>query len=265
MTMLAAAPPAPATDGTQGHGPAPHYPVAAIDNTLRTLQLLDRLGPVRVVDVATHLVVARSTAHRVLTMLTYYGFAEQDDDRRYHLTDHLEEPARGTTRDLVARAEPALVEVAETTGFTAHVVVLEGNGARFLHGVESRQASRLDIRDGLLYPAHLTAGGRALLAQLGQTQLQALFPSRITGTGAAALDHRSIWRVLDAVGRHGFAVNEGENEAGVNAVGVPVPEDSGGVRAALVAAGRADRMPRAAFAHVAGVLTRCAERVGRAS
>lgn len=232
----------------------PSYPVAAIDNTLRTLQLLNSAGEVRVVDVANYLDVARSTAHRILTMLTYHGFAEQNEARRYRLRTQPAAAASHANDALVSCAHPVLVKLAAVTGHTAHLVVLEGNGARFLHGVVPRGTTGLGDREGVLYPAHLTAGGRALLADLSELDLRRLFPSRIGGLGVPAIDHRVISGVLEGVRRRGYAVNEGQNESGVNAVGVGVHGCGGATIAALVVAGRTQRMARSSFAAMAAVL-----------
>lgn len=237
---------------------APSYPVAAIDNTLRTLQFINQVGEVRVVDVATHLAVARSTAHRILSMLTYHGFAEQDEARRYHPSGRpwaSQQPA-GT---LSAEARASVAGAAVATGHVVHLATLEGNGTRFVHGAVPPHGPHLDQRIGVLYPALLTASGRVLLAGLSEFELRSLFPSRIGARGIPAVDHRAVTQMLDGVRRHRYAVNRGENEAGVHAVAVGVCDRSGRVVAALVAAARAERMPRQEFARVAALLAHPAE------
>jgi DNA-binding IclR family transcriptional regulator len=47
-----------------------------------------------------------------------------------------------------------------------HLVVLEGNSARFVDGVESTQALRVGLRVGMVHPAHARAAGKAILASL---------------------------------------------------------------------------------------------------
>ena len=61
----------------------PTYPVGAAGNALRTVALLHESGELRVAQVADHLEVARSTAHRLLAMLVFHGFAEQDRRKMY--------------------------------------------------------------------------------------------------------------------------------------------------------------------------------------
>lgn len=61
----------------------PSYALQSVDSALRLAQILQAFGPMRVSDVATKLDIAVSTAHRLLAMLVYRGFAEQLPDRRY--------------------------------------------------------------------------------------------------------------------------------------------------------------------------------------
>ena len=61
----------------------PTYSIEAVDNALQLLQLLRDGGALRLKDAAGELGVAPSTAHRLLAMLVYRGFAVQDENRRY--------------------------------------------------------------------------------------------------------------------------------------------------------------------------------------
>lgn len=62
----------------------PSYVIASADNALRLVVLLRDVGAVRLSDAAAELGVANSTAHRLLAMLVYRGFAVQDEHRIYH-------------------------------------------------------------------------------------------------------------------------------------------------------------------------------------
>ncbi|MBN9179024.1 MAG: helix-turn-helix domain-containing protein, partial [Microbacterium sp.] len=61
-----------------GDGVAPQYPIESVDNALRLLILLGERTEVRLTDVSAELGVASSTAHRILAMLIWRGFARQD-------------------------------------------------------------------------------------------------------------------------------------------------------------------------------------------
>lgn len=189
----------------------PAYGIASVDHALRLAALLQQEGPFGVSEAADRLGVARSTAHRLLAMLVYRDFAEQDEDRRYlagpvlrgsEPTAQLREVALPHLRALVARVDE-----------TANLVVPVGDQVRFLLTVECDRVLRVGDREGRLLPAHSTSGGRALLARLAPADVAARYP------GDAALS-----RILRQARRQGYAVNNQETEAGVTAVGVALGE-----------------------------------------
>ena len=53
----------------------PAYRLASVDHALQLALALRQDGPLRTVDAARRLGVAPSTAHRLLAMLVYRGFA----------------------------------------------------------------------------------------------------------------------------------------------------------------------------------------------
>ncbi|MEV6492443.1 helix-turn-helix domain-containing protein, partial [Actinoplanes sp. NPDC051633] len=141
------------------------------ENALLLVVALRDHGRLRVADAARLLSVTPPTAHRLLTTLKRQRFAEQDHARAYLPGPRLQ--ATGTRPDPTAVARPALTDLATGTGAAAYLVTLEGNGCRFVDGVLGG-AER--TRVGHLLPAHTTAGGKVLLAQLPGADLLALYP-----------------------------------------------------------------------------------------
>ena len=226
---------------------APAYPLSSVDNALRLLTLLHVRGSLRVAEAAAELGVAASTAHRLLAMLRARGFAEQDGSRAYRPGPALVGLASvGSPRpDLSTAAHGPLAALARTTGETTHLVVLEGNGVRFVDGVDGEQPLRVGSRVGVLLPAHATSGGKALLAELAPEELRALYAAGLPTTRAGAVrDLAALRRELGRVRRQGFALNLEESERGVNAVGTCVRSASGAAVAAAVVAAPAARCGR---------------------
>ena len=97
----------------------PQSYIASIDHALRLLLMLKVQPRIRVADAADELGVARSTAHRVLGMLVYRGFAVQDPgSRAYRAGPVLVEVGMGALAqlDVRQRARPYLENVAALTG-----------------------------------------------------------------------------------------------------------------------------------------------------
>lgn len=213
----------------------PPYAITSVDNALRLAAMLQLEGPMRVADAAERLGVARSTAHRLFQMLVYRDFAAQGEDQRYHagpMLSHGATPHSGVA-ELRAVVLPHLRELAAATGETTNLVVLVGAQARFAASVESLQALRVGDREGMVFPAHLTSGGRAILAGMSTVERARRLSRLSTGqptTGSSPLDPIATTALLEGVQRVGYALNDQETERGVTAVGLAIhgPGTEGG-------------------------------------
>jgi DNA-binding IclR family transcriptional regulator len=217
---------------------APAYPVRSADNVLRLLSMLREQGELRVAEAASTLGVAPSTAHRLLATLRQHEFAVQD---RRHV--YLPGPAlsaigaAGARPDLRALIHRLLRDLVARCQETAHFMVLEGNGVRFIDGVEGTRSLRCGTRIGLLMPAHVTSGGKALLAELPAGELRRLYPNGLPRGGRPAISSMpALLRELAAVRRRGYATNHEESEPGISAIGRCVPDRDGRCVGAVVIA-----------------------------
>lgn len=207
---------------------APVYGIDAADKALRLAVLLHQEGPLRVVEVAQRLDVARSTAHRLLAVLVYRDFAEQQPDRRYGAGPVLRQAAAPEpVARLRAVAVPHLRALVAATGETAQLTTRVGTEIRFVATVECNEVLRVGDREGRTLPAHLASGGLVMLAALPRTEVAALYPD------AAEPDRAALARLLGRVRRQGFAVNDQDTEAGVTAIGRAVTATGGTPTAAV--------------------------------
>jgi IclR family transcriptional regulator, acetate operon repressor len=207
----------------------PAYAIESVDHALHLAQLLQQQGPLRVTDAAELLGVSPSTAHRLLAMLVYRDFAEQGHDRRYHAGPVLRavEPSEAPAVLLRRAALPHLQELVERVQESANVMVLVGDEIRFIATVECRQALRVGDRAGRVLPAHLASGGKALLASLDASAVEALYASR------SDVDVARLRRELAAIRKRGYALNNQQTEAGLAAIGVALPDPDGQSSAAV--------------------------------
>ena len=181
--------------------------------------MLRDVGAVRLKQAATELDIAPSTAHRLLAMLVYRGFAVQDEQRTYHPGPAMGAgPAeRGWTREFTDRCRPHLEALAAVCGETVNLVIRTGTQCRFLMSVESDAVLRVGDRQGQVLPAELTSGGRSLLAELPDDALQRLY-LKPPGPGDDE---------LDATDRRLGPVNVEQTEEGIAAFGISIHTGSG--------------------------------------
>ncbi|MBM7517464.1 DNA-binding IclR family transcriptional regulator [Nocardioides nitrophenolicus] len=236
----------------------PSYAIESVDNALLLAQLLVLEGPMRVTDAAARLGVSPSTAHRLLAMLVYRDFAEQDADKRYRAGPLLHGSTTAVPLSALRQAAlPHLQRLVDRTSESANLLVLTGGEARFVHTVECEQPLRVGDRTGKALPAHVSSAGKAMLSVLDDDALAAVL------AGLEPTERTKVRRALRAVRQNGFALNNEQTETGLSAIGVPVRWADGmvaGISLALPTARFSrDRVP--GWVHE---LHRCARGIERA-
>lgn len=168
---------------------------------------------------------AKPTVHRALAALTRAGLASKQSRGRYILGDAFLRLAftHAEARPEGIRVRPLLAALADRFGETAHYAVLDGETVVYRAKQDpGGGAVRLTSMIGGTNPAHSTGVGKALLAERlldlaavvdwkGARELEGRTPN--TATTAEDLFER-----LSTTRERGFAVDDQENEAGINCV-----------------------------------------------
>jgi DNA-binding IclR family transcriptional regulator len=244
----------------------PGYPIASVDNALTLLSLFRERDRLRVSDAAAALGSSRSTAHRLLAMLEYHRFAQQDPATKAYLPGpaliEIGLAALGSM-DLRTVARPFLERLCEQVQETVHLVVLQDASVMFLDSVETSRALRIGSRLGRQMPAHCTAAGKAILAQLVPDELARLHPDgrleRLTDRSLRTM--AELEAELEAVRDRGYATNFGQSEEDVAAVAVAVPTVS--PRAAITVSAPITRLSEDDVAQIAAAAAQAAGELGR--
>ena len=239
----------------------PATSLSSVDNALRLIEMLRDQGRVRVSDAARELGVARSTAHRLLAMLAYRNFAEQDEGRGYLPGPALSTPqgdGASLHQQFRRRLLPHMEALCEQAGETVNLVVRVGTQSRFLASVESDQVLRIGGRQGVVLPASRSSGGKALLAELTDDELRQLYRPGAVGTdGAESLAEpafQDLLRDLATVRRRGYALNLEATEPGVSAIGRVVRARALRTVGAVTISVPSARMPRTRIPELADAL-----------
>jgi len=169
----------------------------------------------------------RSSLHGLLRTLLDAGWLEADaNSARYRLgvralicgTAYLDRDA------IVPYATEALERIRENTGFTAHFARRNRTEVVYLETRESQHSTHLISRVGRTLPAHATALGKALLAELTQDEVEALMPDvlvPLTPNTITTLDalHADLARTRE----RGYAAEIEEGTLGVRCVAAVIP------------------------------------------
>lgn len=238
--------------------------IGAVDNVLRLLRLFEGRELLRVNQVSREMGLSRSTVHRMLATLSHHQFVEQDEHSRgYRAGPALVDIGLAVVQnmDVRALAYGALVRLRDETGETVHLATLRGADVLYVESVEGTRIIKTGSRVGWTLPAHATAAGKAMLAQLTEQELAARYPSEeLTAPTERALTTLTALRgELEQVRLRGYAVNDAESEDDVSGVGAAVKDRQGTVRAAVVVTGPRSRADQAWIDRVSAATMRTAK------
>jgi DNA-binding IclR family transcriptional regulator len=259
------------TPDRPGQAKNPSGVIGAVDNVLHLLRMFEEHKTIRVSQVAQQMGLSRSTVHRMLATLSHHQFVEQDEgSRAYRPGPALIDIGLSVvvTIDLQAITRDALVRLRNETGETAHAACLRGPDVVYLDAVESTRAVRASSRVGWSVSAHATAIGKAMLADLSDTELAALHPTgelpTLTARTISTLD--DLLPELTAVRERGYAINDGESELEVRSVAAAVRDGHGRTCVAIAVTAPSSRARAGWTESVAPTVTRIAkelsERIG---
>lgn len=240
--------------------------LSSVANSIRLLKTFtDDEYELGVSSLAKRLGLAKSTVHRLASTLIKDDMLEQDKETgKYRLGLALFELGARVRRkmNVFNEAQFALKDLAEKTGETAHLTVLDHASVMYLYKFESRQAIRMKSVLGARVPAHCSADGKAMLAYQSSEMIQS-----ITADGLAPLTPKTITDVaqlmtdLAQVRARGYSLDDEEHEIGLRAIAAPIRDHTGEVVAAISIAGPIQRMTKKVVLSLAPKVVTAAEAI----
>ncbi|HEY2536057.1 MAG TPA: IclR family transcriptional regulator [Solirubrobacteraceae bacterium] len=245
----------------------------------RGLAIMECFKPGRsvlgIADIADQLGMSRSTTHRYLTTLVALGYMEQDRSRKYRLSLRVTDLGMSALNStgLREQARPILEELRRGSNFTVGLAMLDGLEIVYLDLAVSFQRARdridLGVGVGSRAPAHCTALGKVLLANLPEEDARALLAragSERRGPNAIA-GGEVLWAELQAIRKEGFATEDEELAKERIAIAAPVRNEAGAAVAAIdlsadVSAISVERLAGALHPHLIAAADRISARLG---
>ena len=222
--------------------------VQSVDRALLILETLaeDDEG-YRLSDLAVRTGLSTSTVHRLLATLEKRRFVQFDrSESKWHVG--AQSFAVGATfarhRNFVAQAMPYLRKLRDQTRETANLAVVDDESIIVLTRMESREIMRSLTKVGGRVAMVASGVGKAVLATYSDADINAV----ICRQGMPRLTEKSIvrpselFRQIEAIRRHGYAVDDEEARIGLRCVAAVVYNDCGEPLAAISVSGMTSRV-----------------------
>ncbi|WCB92097.1 Transcriptional repressor IclR [Baekduia alba] len=241
----------------------PAYPIESVDRALTVILAFEETDSLTIVEASRLLGVSRSTAYRLLTVLEHREFVRQDKrTKSFHGGPALLRVGLAAVQrsDIRVALHPLLERVVAEVDETAHLVVLQNGDAFYLDCVEGSKMVRATSRVGSSLPAHVSAAGKVLLANLPLRRLDELLSGELRAvTRRSKVSANSVTRELNKVRKQGWAINDEESEIGLRAVAVLVDAAATGtgIDAAITVAGPSLRLTPERLLEIAAILSTC--------
>lgn len=178
-----------------------------------------------------------TTFHLVKTMVVLGYIRQSKETKRYRIGRPLFALAAGSLDEieLVSLATPILQDLSAATGESGHFAVRSGDSVVVIAKTSGTGAFQLTDRVGVVRPAHCTALGKVLLAALAPGQFELFLRDRELReyTPKTIVDPDLLRRDIAEVARTGVAFDDGEFDAEVRCVAVPVHDFTGQTAGAL--------------------------------
>ncbi|UYK39383.1 IclR family transcriptional regulator [Microbacterium terricola] len=204
-------------------------PVKSADRTLEILESLAS-GGAGLAEMATRLGIPKSSLHSILRTLEHRGWVEADASRSHYrlgMSALLIGSSYVDQDPVVIRTSDTMDSLAAATGETVHLARLEAPDVVYMAKRESVHPLRMFSAIGRRLPAHATALGKAMLAELPDDTVRSLLPATLAGTTPFTITTRDeLIDHLAEVREQGYAIDAQEAGIGMRCFAVTLPFQS---------------------------------------
>ncbi len=193
---------------------------------------------INLADLSKNVGLHNSTTFHLIKTMAQLGYVVQHkDSKRYRIGSRLFTLAAGALDEnaLLAAAAPILEKLTTDTSESAHFAIRAGNEVVLIASTKASGMVQLADRAGATRPAFATAIGKVLMAAIPPDQLEQVIADLQLRpyTPKTIVDGAALRREIEEVRRRGVAFDDGEFDAELRCVAVPVHDFAGRVAGAI--------------------------------
>ena len=181
-------------------------------------------------EVAGRTNLTRAGARRFLLTLTELGYVKKDH-RSFSLTPKVLELGYSflASAPLSQRAKPVINRVAEETGESCNLGVLDGDDMVNVAHAATRNLVMTNLYVGARFPACYTAVGRAIIANRSDAEMESYLSRAVLKpyTEFSLKSKDALRQELLRVRNQGYALVDRELHEGMRTLAVPIQDDQG--------------------------------------
>jgi len=248
---------------------AAQSPATAVERALAILEAAaQRADGLTNSELSRWLGMPKSSASYILRTLERRGYLRRHPETgKYRLGLKILSLGRDVLAgfDIGPLALPVLRALVDRTRLTAHLAILDHGEAVYIGKVDAPGFIKMDTWVGKRMSVHSTSVGKALIAHLPKTEVEAIVrahglkkraPKTITNLSRLLAE-------LEKVRMQGYAVDDEENSLGARCIGAPVFDLLGIVEAAVGISGTTTQVDDANLPKLAELVKEAARKITR--
>lgn len=210
-------------------------PTRSVERALEILECFLDKEEMILLEIAEKTGLSSSTALRILCALQEHDFVVKNpQNKRYHLGSKLtwlaEKVPSKSYEELKRIASPHMRELNEKFNEDVRLFVPDGNSKLCVESVDSSRELRQVVKVGTRHDLQRGAAGKVILSYLTPLERKKL-------VGDLELDDKAF----EEIRKKGIAISNGEREAGLFGIAVPIIDGKGEMLAAVSISGPTDR------------------------
>ncbi len=246
------------------------YSIETLERGLSVLSLFSNdSSELSLTEISRSTELNMTTSLRIASTLESAGYLRRDPDtKRYRPGLKVLQLGFAALRSVDVRqsARPLLEQLSRSTGETVSLSVLYGLEIVYVDRIRNRQIVGVLLGLGSRLPAHCTAMGKAMLANIPPDRFSFLLGERQLEpcTANSIVDIEALEAEFVKIRRRGYAINNQELVVGLRAVAAPIMGEHGEVVAAINISGTTETISRSRLRHeLAPLVVETAEEISQ--
>jgi len=220
----------------------PKYPVQTVIKSIELIKFLATSGVpgVGISEISKELAMGKSTVHRLLDTLQFYGYVEKSEDNsRYHLGWELYKIGQMVPQqNQLFNLNPSyLMELNKKTKETVNLAILKRSETVLLSKIEgSRDALRVSVNPGEYESIHATSLGKIMICEMSETEVRDLLNGKetlVAYTSNTITKTEDLLLELQQTRARGYAVDAEEYCLGLYCIAMPIRDYTNKIIAAV--------------------------------